>query len=162
MGERVMPYLKLDPPWKTRVVAALKAQVPRTHDANQHKRLTGALENLRKQHQWGDLSDEKYQRERENLQLQLKAVAEPARPPQLPNLERSAQLLDDMQALWSHPGVTDAQREELVREVFHRITIDGKELMSIEPKPAFEPLFASIVTNDEYGYWEMESPPSPP
>jgi len=162
MGERVMPYMKLDATWKTRVVAALKAQVPRTHDVNQQKRLTGALENLRKQHQWGDLSDEKYQREREILQRQLKVVAEPARPPQLPNLERSAQLLDDMQALWSHPGVTDAQREELIREVFHRITIDGKELMSIEPKPAFEPLFASIVTNDEFGYWEMESPPSPP
>ena len=28
---------------------------------------------------------------------------------------------------------------------------DGKELMSIEP-PAYEPLFASIVTNKEYGY----------
>ena len=161
MGERVMPYMELDATWKTRVVAALMAQVPRTHDVNQQKRLTGALENLRKQHQWGDLSDGRYQQEREILQRQLKLVAEPVRPPQLPNLERSAQLLDDIKELWSHPGVTDAQREDLVREVFHRITIDGKKIMSIEPKPAFEPLFASIVTNEKYGYWETDSPPSP-
>jgi len=60
MGERVMPYLKLDATWKTRVIAALKALAPQTHDVTQQKRLTGALENLRKQHQWGDLSDEKY------------------------------------------------------------------------------------------------------
>jgi len=162
MGERVMPYLKLDATWKTRVIAALKALAPQTHDVTQQKRLTGALENLRKQHQWGDLSDEKYQRERETLQRQLKLVEVPSRPPQLPNLERSARLLDDMQVLWSHPGVSDEQREKLVREVFHRITIDGKELTSIEPKPAYEPLFASIVTNEEYGYWETDPPPSPP
>ena len=143
--------LTLDATWKIRVVAALKAQVHQAHDVSQQKRLAGALENLRKQHQWGDLSDEKYRQEREILRRQLKLVAEPIRAPQLPNLERSAQLLDDIQALWSHPGVTDSQREELVREVFHRITIDGKELMSVEPKPAYEPIFASTMTNEEYG-----------
>ncbi len=156
-----MRYLKLDATWKTRVIAALKAQTPQTHDVSQKNRLTGALENLRKQHQWGDLSDEKYQQEREILQRQLKLVVVPARPPQLPNLERSARLLDGMQVLWSHPGVSDEQREKLVQEVFHRITIDGKELMSVEPKPAYEPLFASIVTSKKYGYWEPKSTPSP-
>ena len=78
------------------------------------------------------------------------------------NLERSAQLLQDMQVLWSHPGVTDEQREALVQEVFHRITIAGKELLSIEPKASYAPLFASMVTTAEYGYWEPNSPPSPP
>ncbi len=80
----------------------------------------------------------------------------------MPNLERSAQLLQDMQVLWSHPGVTDEQREALVQEVFHRITIAGKELLSIEPKTSYAPLFASMVTTAEYGYWEPNSPSSPP
>ena len=79
----------------------------------------------------------------------------------MPNLERSAQLLQDMQVLWSHPGVTDEQREALVQEVFHRITIAGKELLSIEPKTSYAPLFASMVTTAEYGYWEPNSTPSP-
>ena len=161
MGERVMPYLRLDPTWKSRVTAALKAEDPQPHDPSQQKRLTRALENLRKQHRWGDLTDEGYQRERDILQRQLKLVAVPIKPPQMPNLERSAQLLQDMQVLWSHPGVTDEQREALVQEVFHRITIAGKELLSIEPKTSYAPLFASMVTTAEYGYWEPNSPPSP-
>ena len=65
------------------------------------------------------------------------------------------------QVLWLHEGVTDEQREAMVREVFHRITIDGKQFISIEPKPAYAPLFASTVTNEESGYWEANSAPSP-
>ena len=162
MGERVMPYMKLDATWKTRVIDALKRQSPQTHDQNIQKRLVGALENLRKQHLWGDLSDDKYRLERQTLERQLKLVAQPHQPTELPNLERSARLLEDMQVLWSHDGVTDEQREALLREVFNRITIDGKQFMSIEPRPAYVPLFASMATNEKLGYWEFDSPPSPP
>ena len=89
-------------------------------------------------------------------------MAIPTQTTELPNLERSAKLLEDLPVLWSHPGVTHEQREELVREVFHRITIDGKEFMSIEPKAPYAPLFASIVTSEELGYWEPNSStPSP-
>jgi site-specific DNA recombinase len=161
MGERVMPYLKLDASWKTRVIAALKTQEPPKQDQSQHERLDRALQNLRKQHIWGDLSDETYRRERETLTRQLKLTTSPGQPTQLPNLERSARLLEDLQALWHHPGVTHEQREKLVREVFHRITIDGKVIVSIEPKTAYAPLFASIVTDQRFGYWESESRPSP-
>lgn len=45
--------------------------------------------------------------------------------------------------------------------MFHRITIDGKEFMSIEPKAPYAPLFASIVTSEELGYWEPNSTQSP-
>ncbi len=121
-----------------------------------------ALENLRKQHLWGDLSDEKYRRERESLERQLKLVAQPAQPPQLPNLERAAKLLEDMPTFWLHPGVTHGQRESLVREVFRRITIDGKEFVSIEPQPAYVPIFAAMLTGQKVGYRVLDSPPSPP
>ena len=157
-----MPYLTLDSTWKTRIIAALKRQAPQMQDQGQQKRLTGALENLRKQHLWGDLSDERYKLERQTLERQLKLVAVPTQPTELPNLERSARLLEDMRVLWSHKGVTDEQREGLVREVFHRITIDGRQFISVEPKPAYAPLFASIVTNEESGYWEPNPLPSPP
>ena len=66
-----------------------------------------------------------------------------------------------MQVLWSHDGVTDEQREALLREVFNRITIDGKQFMSIEPRPAYVPLFASMATNEKLGYWEFDSTRSP-
>jgi hypothetical protein len=77
MAERVMPHLKLDASWKTRIIAALKAQEPEKHDQAQQDRLQPAMGNLRKQHQWGDLSDLEYRREREPLERQLKLVARP-------------------------------------------------------------------------------------
>ena len=54
--------------------------------------------------------------------------------------------------LWQHSGVTHEQRESLVREVFRRITIEGKEFVSIEPQPAYVPLVATIVADQEFGY----------
>jgi hypothetical protein len=34
----------------------------------------------------------------------------------MPNLERAAQLLKDLPALWQHPGVTNKQRESLIQD----------------------------------------------
>ena len=163
MGERVLPYLALDANWKSRIVSALGAE-QETDDHYPGKELPfkNALERLRKQHLWGDLTDEKYQMEKKSLERQLKLVARPARSPQLPNLERAAQLLEDLPSLWRHDGVTDQQREALVQEVFHRITIDGKEFSGIQPNPAYVPLFATILTDEKLGYRAAESPPSPP
>ena len=162
MGQRVLPDLKLDASWKTRVIAALKNQDdPTDQDQGQRDRLGQAIENLRKQHLWGDISDENYRREREALERQLKLLAKPTQTPELPNLERAAQLLDDLPSLWQHPGVTHEQREALIQEVFRKITIDGKDFVSIEPNPSYVPIFAAVVTGQKLGYRALKPPPSP-
>ena len=51
----------------------IRGNMPRLHlnlnrmikDRGQGERLRRALENLRKQHQWGNISDDEYRRERE-------------------------------------------------------------------------------------------------
>ena len=91
----------------------------------------------------------------------MKLVATPVQSHQLPNLESAAGLLRDLPALWLHPGVTDGQRETLVQEVFRRITIDGKDFVSIEPKAEYVPLFAVIASGQKYGYREFDPPQSP-
>ena len=62
MGDRVMPHLKLDATWKSRIIAVLRSDEPPQEDRGQGERLRRALENLRKQHQWGDISDDEYRR----------------------------------------------------------------------------------------------------
>ena len=133
---------------------------PQEDDRGQGERLRRALENLRKQHQWGDLSDDEYRREREIIMRQLKVHTTAVKPTHLPNLERAANFLEDLPALWLHPGVTHEERESLVRQVFRRITIDGKEFVDIEPKPEYAPLFATIVTGQKVGYRETDSTPT--
>ena len=111
MGQRVLPDLKLDATWKTRIIDALKIQDPNDQDQAQQDRLAQAIENLRKQRLWGDISDENYRREREALERQMKVIAKTAQTPELPNLERAARLLEYLPSLWQHPGVTHEQRE---------------------------------------------------
>jgi len=162
MGDRIMPHLKLDATWKSRIIAVLRSDEPPQEDRGQGERLRRALENLRKQHQWGDISDDEYRREREIIMRQLKVHTTAVKPTHLPNLDRAANFLEDLPALWLHPGVTHEEREALVRQVFRRITIDGKEFVDIEPKPEYAPLFATMLTAQKVGYQELESPPSPP
>ena len=125
------------------------------------ERLQRALENLRKQHKWGDISDEEYRSERNVLVRQLKLLDDAVKPRQLPNLERAAEFLQNLPGLWLHPGVTHEDREALVKQVFQRITIDGKDFVDIEPKPEYAPLFATMVTGQKVGYRETDSSPSP-
>ena len=92
-------------------------------------------------------TDEAYRQERVALERQIKLVSPPTQPRQLPNLERAAELLKNLPVLWSHSGVTDEQRESFLREVFAQITIDGKQITAIEPKPTYSPLFATMPLN---------------
>ena len=36
------------------------------------------------------------------------------------NLERAAELMNDLPALWTHPGTTDQQREQLVPTILNQ------------------------------------------
>ena len=62
-----------------------------------------------------------------------------------PNLDRAAQLLKDLPALWQHPGVTPKQRRELAREVFDEVRLREGRLVAIKPRPEYAPLFAYSI-----------------
>jgi hypothetical protein len=137
---RMEIFNRLDASWKTRIISALKAdEPPQQENHQQGERLQRAVENLRKQHKWGDISDEEYRSERNVLMRQLKLLDAAVKPHPLPNLERSAEFLQDLPRLWLHPGVTHEEREALVKQVFQRITIDGKDFVDLEPKPEYTP-----------------------
>ncbi len=92
---------------------------------------------------------------------QLKLLDDAVKPRQLPNLERAAEFLQDLPSLWLHARVTHEEREALVKQVFQRITIDGKDFVDIEPKPEYAPLFSTMMSGQKVGYREMDSTPSP-
>ena len=164
-ADRVLTYVTLDEGWKNRIMAALTNNGGVSEaKANQiqAERLHKALENLRKQHLWGDISDIDYRRDRAELERQIKVITPDTTPTEMPNLERAAQLLKELPTLWQHEGVDNKQREALIQEVFNKISLDGKSLVAVEPKPAYSPLFADILLQNSFGYRDLNSPPSPP
>ncbi|MBN2074541.1 MAG: recombinase family protein [Dehalococcoidales bacterium] len=157
--ERVLPYMKLDNGWQELIIKALRSNETETsHVPEQRNRIMKALENLRKQHIWGDITDEEYRKERTNLERQLKYIVPETKPVELPNLEKAAELMKNLPELWSNEGVSNKQRESLIQEVFSKITIEGKSFVSIEPQPEYAPLFALKVLE----YTDFNSPPPPP
>jgi DNA invertase Pin-like site-specific DNA recombinase len=160
--ERVVSHIHLADDWKNKIIQVLHKSSETKGNDQIRDRLMRAKENLRKQHIWGDITDEEYHRERSAIENQCKAVSPNPQSSGLPNLERAAQLLTDLSTLFSHPGVTQSQRESFIGEVFAEITIEGRELISIEPKPSYVPLFATMLNQQKVEYLETKPPPSPP
>jgi len=160
--DRVLSYMVLPDSWKSMITEVTMNDDGYQVDIQEIPRIQKALENLRKQHMWGDLTDKDYRQERVALERQMKFVSPPPQTRHIPNIERAAEILKNMPIMWSHSGVNDEQRESFIQEIFTQITIDGKRITAIEPKSNYAPLFATMVLNPNYGYWETKSPPSPP
>ena len=141
-AQRVLGCVTLDDGWRQAVLRALAKEGPQPDHSLEIGRVDGALANLRKQHMWGAVSDEEFQADFQSLKRQRSALEPKTRPPETPDLERAAQLLRDLPALWQHPGVTPEQRRDLVREVFEEIRLREGGLSAVQPFPQYAPLFA--------------------
>ena len=160
--ERVLNYIRLEDGWKSLMVAALHSESEVKVNEKQIEILKNAKENLRKEHLWGHIPDDEYRKQWADLDGQLQAAKPVARLNAFPDMQRAAELLNNLPALWSHEGVTAKQRESLVQEVFENIIIDGKALVAVKPKATYQPLFAAMSVQKSFGYSGMDSPPSPP
>jgi hypothetical protein len=60
----------------------------------------------------------------------------------MPNLDRASRLLQDLPALWNHPGVTAEQQRGLALEVFEEVRLREGRLVAVRPRPKYAPLFA--------------------
>ncbi len=118
----------------------------------QRQRLRAALENLRKQHTWGDVDDESYLRERTSLQRRLDALRPaPTTPTLLPDVRRAGELLADLGELWAHPGVAPEQRQALVEEVFEDVQLDEEGIRAVTPRESYRQVIAVCEGVGGYG-----------
>ena len=145
-SERVLACLDLDDGWRKTVLQALTSEGPEPDHSLDIKRAEAALANLRKQHLWGVIGDEQFKGEYQALQRQIRALEPSPSPVLTPNLDRAAQLLRNLPALWHHAGVTPRQRRDLTREDFQEVRLRQGKLVAVEPRPQYVPLFA-------YGLW---------
>ena len=143
--QEVMPYMNLDPDWRRLVLTTLGMNDSEIPSVDEISRLDAAMENIRKQHKWGDLTDGEYRSERQQLEKQKQAAIRPERDTQVLDLDRAAELLNDLPSLWSNPGVNDNQREEFIKEVFEDVQIDSGKIVAIKPNARYELLFAYLA-----------------
>ena len=152
-AERVLGCIKLDDGWRSAVLRAMSNEGPEPDNSLDIRRIDSAMANLRKQHIWDVISDEDFKAEYQALQRQRRALEPKTAKRPTPNLDRAAELLRDLPALWEHPGVTQEQRRELTREVFDEVRIREGKLVAVKPRPDYVPLFAYSIwkVNQEVG-----------
>ena len=88
---------------------------------------------------------------------QIRQMERSTPPAITPNLDRAAELLQNLLALWQHPGITPEQRRDLAREVFQEIRLRHGELVSVEPSPQYQPLFALSLRRQNVAAGECSS-----
>ena len=146
-GRSVLSHLSLDESWREAILKAVSAEGLQPDNTSELKRVDVVLTNLRKQHLWGAVSDAEFQSEFKVLEQQRRSLSSQKRSIDGPDLDRAAQLLKDLPALWSHPGVEGAQRKELAHEIFEQVRVRGSRLVAVTPRDRFAPLFAHAVTS---------------
>jgi DNA invertase Pin-like site-specific DNA recombinase len=144
-ADRVLSQIKWDDGWEEAVIRAMTNEGPQSDCSLEVKRIESAMANLRKQHLWGVITDEEFRTEHVSLERQKRALEAARAPLMSPNLDRAAQLLSDLPALWQHPGVTPEQRRELAREVFEEVRLREGRLAAVKPRPEYAPLFAYSI-----------------
>jgi hypothetical protein len=114
-----------------------RLQTPTVPDSGrQRTRLTTRLEQLKKQHSWGDLTDAAYLAERDVARNALAALPDNDRIRSFDAYQARVLGLPEAIAVAS-----PARREELCRIVIERIVVNDRQLEAIEWTPPMRPFF---------------------
>jgi DNA invertase Pin-like site-specific DNA recombinase len=102
----------------------------------QRARLTTRLEQLQKQHGWGDLADAEYQAQRDAVRAALRDLPDGDRVTAFDAYRQQILALPDAIA-----AASPARREELCRIVVERVVVRDREIDAIEWTPPALPFF---------------------
>ncbi len=115
-----------------------RLETPETALASrQRSRLLTRLEQLQKQHAWGDLTDAAYQAERDATRAALAELPDEDRISAFDAYRAKVLALPD-----AIGAASTARREELCRLVVERVVVRDRELEAIEWTPPARPFFA--------------------
>jgi hypothetical protein len=135
---------RLPQDWSRGYLRAI-ARTPETDSTDgeaKRRRLEQARDNLKSLFIWSDIGEAQYRRQREEIDRQIAAVAPPKSPAILTDARRAATLLQDIGALWSHPGVAPERQKEFIDEVFQEIQFDQHGIRVVLPRTEYRALVA--------------------
>ena len=136
--------------WKQDVLKITTSARTATDPALEKRRLE--LQRAKARHveayPWSDMSAEDFRAEQRRFERALvevsRAMPSPE-PTKMTDVTRVAELLDDLGALWAHPGVSAQAKKHFIEEAFDEILLDELGICSVTPTESFSPLVALAV-----------------
>ena len=153
---RLVTAIELSPGWMEEVMAilALKDQVEDVK--RQRKLVTEKLRRLAQAYVDGHYPEDQYHQGKRRLELELESLA----VPEVSAAEEAGRLLSDLPTLWRDADLEE--RRNLLLAMLDAVYVETKELkqvVAIQPKPAFEPVFQLATAREGSGVVLIKEPP---
>jgi hypothetical protein len=109
------------------------------YDDTEKKRndLLARLERNKKLFRWGDIGEQEYVAEKENLEQELHLLVPPQSDGRV--LDKLASFLASVTQAWREAN--QVQRNALGRQLFDEVWLKDKRVIAVKPRPELEPFF---------------------
>jgi len=138
--EQIISQFRLPKDWRERVCELINANGKHRDAETERRLLTERLARVKKQFQWGDISEAEYIQQRDEIRAGLAAL----KMPEVKEIVSAADYLQNMARVWQE--ATDEERRDMIRAILDEAVCDPetKRLIALKPKPAFRLLFRQI------------------
>jgi DNA invertase Pin-like site-specific DNA recombinase len=130
--------LTLPSDWKEQILDIIREKAESEENARQKReQWEGQLERLKRLFKFGDISEQEYKQERDELRARLRAL----KPPEMPDLEDAARLLENIGLIWDE--ATLKEEKQIVHTLLEAVYLDSEvgPVVSVKPKAEFRVLF---------------------
>jgi site-specific DNA recombinase len=136
----IVAQIRLPDDWQARISELVNGNGKRAQREADRRALTDRLARIKKQFEWGDLTEQEYRAKRDEIQSALAAC----NPPSAQVIINAAEYLQNIARVWNEATATE--RREIVLAVFDEIMCDpdARRLTALRPKPAFIPLLRQV------------------
>jgi site-specific DNA recombinase len=122
--EEMIKQISLPPDWQEQIRSQVEAHIENKGDNNDKQRVTlnRQLERLKKMFYWGDIPEDEYRRQAEEIKTKL--ALSPIQPitSQAPDLERLAEIIQNLDVLWT--AANRKEKRQIVQSLIKEIHLE--------------------------------------
>jgi len=124
--------------YQTRIIEAHKKLQNAYADTHAERtKLIARLERVKKLYSWGDLKEEHYLKEKDDITKELQLLTPPEEKSKV--LDQLAEFLINVSEAWKEAD--QDQRNRFSRQLFQEIWVKDKQVVAVKPRPELEPFF---------------------
>jgi len=136
--EKYLDNFHIPEDYQTRIMEAHKKLQNAYVDAQAERiRLIARLERIKKLYSWGDLKEEQYLKEKDDITKQLQLLTPPEEKSKV--LDQLAEFLRNVSKAWKEAD--QDQRNRFSHQLFQEIWVKDKQVVAVKPRPELETFF---------------------
>ncbi len=155
--EKYLEYFHIPEDYHTKIMEVhKKLQAAYVNTQAERTKLIARLERIKKLYSWGDLKEEQYLKEKDDITKELQLLNPPEEKSKV--LDELAEFLRNVAKAWKEAD--QDQRNRFSRQLFQEIWVKDKQVVAVKPRPELEPFFQ--MSYDDWMKKIESEGPNPP